>query len=249
MPSKPMRILTIDIETSPHLVWRWGKLWKPAATNLDMLVTEGRILCVAAKWLGDRKVMFRDERYGDMVSWTRDLLDEADAVVHYNGQRFDVPHINREIATQRLVKPSPFKHVDLKTIVQQNFEFASSKLAHVAPSLHLEEKMQTDGFGLWVGVMSNDEKAWAKMRRYNTQDVLVTEQLFLELRDHGWLSGKLPHATLFGGEGCPTCGSGHVWRRGFYDTGQSRYPKYQCQECGSYHRGTRAETTVKTKGV
>jgi DNA polymerase elongation subunit (family B) len=247
-----MKVLTLDIETSPHLVYRWAPLWKPEASNLDMLVKPSRMLCVAAKWL-DGKMMFRDERDPSMVEWVRDLLDEADVVVHYNGIRFDVPRINNEIATRRLIKPSPFKHVDLSQIVQRTFDFPSGKLAYVAPTLTGSEKEKTGGFGLWTGVMADDAKAWKKMRSYNEQDVRTTEALFIELRNHGWLAGKLPHPALTDNDvafdACPTCGGEHTQRRGYYLTGQSRFPKFQCQQCGTYFKGSRAEKTVKFRGV
>lgn len=252
-----MRVLTIDIETTPNLVWKWGDLWRPESANLQMLVAPTRTICVAGKWLDERKVMFASEWKDGadaMIARVHSWLEEADVVVHFNGIRFDIPHINREIATRHLMRPSPYKHVDLKNVVQQNFNFPSSKLAYVAPALHLEEKMETGGFGLWIDSMAGDDKARRKMEKYNKQDVRTTEQLFLELRDQGWLTGKLPHAALVPGSGlylgsCPHCGSDWRQKRGYHYTPTARFPKYQCMDCHRYYKGNKAEARAKTTGV
>src|SRR5207253_3872004 len=92
------------------------------------------------------------------------LIDEADAVVHYNGQKFDIPHINTEFIRQGLGPPSPFHHIDLCKIVKKTFLFPSAKLKYVAKELGLPGKVEHDGFPLWVRCIEGDKKAWARMR-------------------------------------------------------------------------------------
>lgn len=48
-----MKILVLDIETSPHLAYVWG-LFKENIP-IDRLIEEGRILCWSAKWLNDKQ--------------------------------------------------------------------------------------------------------------------------------------------------------------------------------------------------
>lgn len=224
----------IDIETTPNIVYRWGKLWKPESTSVNMLIEPTHLLCFAAKWLNESKVLFH--RGDGMLAALFELLDEADIVVHFNGERFDIPHIRRELSEAGLWQPSPFKQVDLKKHVSRTYEFPSDKLAYVAPALGLDCKEDTGGFELWPACMAGDTKAWKKMERYNRQDVKVTEQLYQ--RELGNIY-QHPNVNLFQetADCCPNCGSSHTWRRGYAYSGVSRFPRYQCQECGKYYRG------------
>src|SRR5690349_14141247 len=92
-----MRILTLDIETSPSLAYVW-KLWKENIP-LQRLIETGEVICFAAKWYDQPDVMFHsifhDGKDG-MVQAAYELLSQADAVVTYNGKKFDMPHLNRE---------------------------------------------------------------------------------------------------------------------------------------------------------
>ena len=88
-----MRILAIDIETSPNLAYVWG-LWDQNV-SLNQLVESGEILCWAAKWLGEDEVFFYSKqttgRKSKMIRAAWALLDEADVVLHFNVKRFDIP--------------------------------------------------------------------------------------------------------------------------------------------------------------
>ena len=83
---KPPRILLVDIETSPLIVYAWS-LWDkyiPAGN----IVEPGHTLCFTAKWLGESEVIFHSTQRSKQVTMLRrihKLLDEADAVIHYNG--------------------------------------------------------------------------------------------------------------------------------------------------------------------
>ena len=140
-----------------------------------------------------------------------ELLNEADAVISYNGISFDMPHLNREFALLGLTPPAPYKNIDLIRTVRKEFNFPSNKLAHVVDALGVGGKMETGGFDLWVGCMNGDPKAWAKMRKYNLTDVKITEKLYDRIRP--WIKGH-PHLGMFldaGADGelmaCPNCGS------------------------------------------
>src|ERR1035437_5279016 len=90
------RILFIDIETSPHLGYTWGKYEQ----NVIEFEREQVILCMGYQWLGKKiKVI----ALPDYTNYKRDktidlelikdiwkLLDEADIVVAHNGNDFDI---------------------------------------------------------------------------------------------------------------------------------------------------------------
>lgn len=194
------RILVVDIETRPALayVWTAREQWIPP----ERIVEDKAMISWAAKWLDDDKMMFASDYHDGhhaMVERIRDLLDEADAVVHYNGQRFDVPHIEQAISLEGLAPPSPFKQIDLIKVQRRHGAFLSNKLGNVADKYGIGHKVEHEGFALWLKVMADDPKAWAKMRRYNRQDVRLTEQLFHQLlpwiRNH-WSYGAMTKAWV-----------------------------------------------------
>ena len=227
-----MRILTLDVETVPNLAWAWG-IWQQDIP-INMIEEPGEVLCFAAKWHDSKKVYFSrsPERFVDM--WY--LLDEADMVIHYNGKKFDIPHLNREFVLRKMLPPSPYKQVDLLSVVKKRFNFPSNKLQYVSTALGLEGKAETGGFELWKGCMSNDPKAWATMEKYNKQDVVLTEKLYDRLLP--WIPTHPSHTIHELAFVCPTCGSAELTKRGFAYTTVSKYQQYQCRTCGAYSRDT-----------
>jgi len=92
------KILVIDIEWRPALAYVW-RMWDQNIQP-DMLIEHGGMLCFSAKWVGGKKFLFysewKDGRVG-MAKAARELLVEADAVVTYNGDKYDLPKITGEI--------------------------------------------------------------------------------------------------------------------------------------------------------
>ncbi len=85
------RILTIDIERLPGTAYVWEPKTRYVAPR--NFLEWPRLLCFAARWYGDKRVVFEAEwRKGgreQMVKRAWELYDEADIVVTYNGRRFD----------------------------------------------------------------------------------------------------------------------------------------------------------------
>ena len=79
------------------------------------------------------------------------LLNDADAVVHYNGTKFDIPTLNKEFLLHSFNPPSPYKQIDLLRVVRSNFRFPSNKLDYVAQRLNLGKKHEHEGHELWGG--------------------------------------------------------------------------------------------------
>lgn len=236
-----MKILTLDIETSPTLAFVW-RLFKENI-SLDQIVEPTRMITYAAKWLGEDYVYYGHYKDEDFVEVIHGLLDEADAVVSYNGVQFDMKHLNREFIQAGLTPPSPCANIDLLNVVKKNFRFVSNKLDHVASELLGHRKIDTGGFKLWRQcILDDDPKAWAKMQEYNIADTVLTEQLYLKLR--GWITNHPNHGLYIKDQDnpvCRNCGSTHVVAKGqeFYSTGVFAYQRYKCMnpECGANLRG------------
>lgn len=233
-----MKILALDLETRPNLAYIW-KLFDENV-GLDQLVEAHEVICFGAKWVGEkRRVEFYSVHHQgkvEMLYEAHRLLDESDAVVHWNGQRFDIPHLNREFLLAGFRPPSPFAQIDLMNVAKKQFRFPSNRLAHVSESLGIGSKRQTD-FKLWLRCMEGDVRAWAEMKRYNIQDVRLLEDAYNKLLP--WISSH-PQRNLYDeGKGCPSCGSESVQRRGFAYTRVSKYRRYQCTNCGVWLRSSR----------
>lgn len=233
--SKP-RILFLDIETAPATAYVW-KLFDENV-GLEQLVKPSRILCWAAKWLGEKEIHFRAEweweslTKEEFLAPLHELMSEADAVVTYNGDKFDIPWVTGEFIEAGFTPLPPTASIDLRRTVKQ-FYTQSQKLAYVAPFFGVGEKIKTD-FTLWRDVMDGDEAAQAKMKQYNIQDVRLLERLYKKLAPH------VKNHPYLGDRGkCPTCNSKRLQARGNRRTKAFKIQRLQCQECGAWTDGAR----------
>jgi DNA polymerase elongation subunit (family B) len=243
----PMRVLLIDIETSPNLGYVWS-LWQQNV-GLSQLVATTEMMCFAAKWLGDKGTMFwsaHEHGRQELVAAAHRLFDEADVVMHFNGKSFDVKHLNREFIEAGMAPPSPFKQIDLLLAVKKNFRFPSNKLQYVSTALGLAGKTEHEGFGLWTKCMAGDAKAWKLMEKYNRQDVVLLEELYEKLLP--WVPA-LPNRHLYGDSGCPSCGSHDLRPNGFAYTNVSKFRQYRCGSCGSFFRSSKREFGTELQAV
>jgi len=243
-----VRILALDIETRPNLAYVWG-IWDQNI-HLDALVEHQQMICFVAKWIGKKGTEFhsvQNDGQEAMILRAWELLDEADVVVHYNGRRFDIPHLNREFLRLDLTPPSPYKQIDLLATAKREFKFASNKLAHVSKQLGLEGKVQHEGYGLWLKCMAGDERAWKIMKKYNVRDVVLLEELYLKLRP--WVRSHPSFAAHTGKDVCPACGSAHLQSRGFVTTTVSRYQRFQCVDCGKWSRTSKRVDHTRVTGT
>lgn len=250
------KILVFDIETCPNLGWFWG-LFKQNMRP-DQIKEPSRMICFAAKWLGEKKIIFRSEYHHghpEMVRTLFDLLDEADVSVTYNGDKFDIKRVNREFRQAGLGKPSSFISVDLYKIIKKIEDWPSHQMGYIAEELGLSQKMKHHGFLLWREAMGDfgeerQHKAWNIMRRYNRQDLKPTEDLFYKYETEISLpaAGLWTPATEADREipPCPNplCVEPHVTRQGFKRTKTRRYPQYQCKGCGKWFSETRSDMGV-----
>lgn len=240
-----VKTLVLDIETRPNLVWCWG-LWKQTV-GINQIAESGDVMMVGVKWHGQGKRSARALQGDGMVEETWALLDEADAIVHYNGTSFDMPHLNRMFAEHGLTPPSPYAQIDLLRVVRRCFRFPSNKLDYVAQQLLGKRKVQHDGFDLWKRCMAGDPKAWAQMSKYCIGDVNLTDELYEYLLP--WIDNH-PVISLYDGSGnevisCPNCASRDAQRRGMGYTRLGAYHRYHCQKCGRWFRGgTRVGTVI-----
>jgi uncharacterized protein YprB with RNaseH-like and TPR domain len=244
-----MKLLFLDIETAPNSAFVWG-LWNQNI-GINQMIDSSKVLCWAAKWKDDKKVIYSGidtDDHDAMIAKMHILMDQADVVCTYNGNRFDIPTLHKEFVILGLPPPAPSKSLDLFRIVRKNFKFPSNKLDYVAQKLGIGGKVKHEGFELWIKCMNNDETAWKKMQKYNKQDVILLEKLYERILP--WLSGHI-NRNLYadGGDSCPTCGSHRLQRRGFSVSLTGRNQRFQCQDCGGWSKSSKTEKLTETKGA
>jgi hypothetical protein len=229
------KILVLDIEWSPATAYVW-KMWDENIAP-DQLIDAGGLLCFCAHWIGTKDFVFMSEwKDGkkSMAKELRKLLDEADAVVTYNGNRYDLPKIRGHLLLEGEKPFAPPTSIDLiKTV--KGLGFVMNRLAYIAPLLGIGSKMKHEGFRLWRSVLEGDNKARARMEKYCVQDVRVTAKLYTKILP---FINNHPHLGDDKGE-CGACGSKHVQLRGFRRSKFFKTQRLQCNECGSWSTGKR----------
>lgn len=230
-----MNVLEIDIETAPNVAYVWSLF--DQNVPIDRLVAPGYTLCFAARWQGQRKILFHSvwtDGPKAMIRAAWDLLDAADMLVHYNGKKFDVPTLNREFVLMGMVPPSNYHEVDLYHTVKRRFRFASNKLDFVAQQLGLGAKVKHKGMQLWRDVMAGNAAAQRTMERYNKGDVLLLSRLYKKMQP--WIYNH-PNRGLWiedlSEPACRNCGSTNVKKNGSEKRFTLSYERYKCKDCGA----------------
>lgn len=247
-----LKILLLDIENSPNLAHVWG-LWENNV-SLEQLQQSAYVMCWAAKWLGEEEIYFsslNQTSRKQMIKAIWKLLDEADAVVHYNGSRHDIPLLNKEFLEVGLTPPSPYKQIDLLITAKRVFKFPSNKLEYVTKALGVGEKIKTIGHSLWTRCMAGDKEAWELMKEYNVNDVVILEAVYNKLLP--WIKGHANHSIYNVDDRlcCPNCGSTSNQKRGYTYTLASRFQRYVCKSCGHWYKDNKIlnRTEFKTSSI
>ena len=238
MSQTSQKILLLDIETAPTVAYVW-RLYDENI-SVEQIIKPTRTICWSAKWVGQKDVIFAAEwtvGREAMLRLISELLEEADAVVTYNGDKFDLPKLMGEFAKEGLGSPGPVTSIDLyKTVKKLGLQ--SGKLQFVAPFLGVGEKVKHEGFRLWRDVEDGEPRALAKMERYNKQDTRLLEKLYKRLRpfitNHPYLGFGKPAE-------CPACTSSRVQKRGVRRTKSFIIERIHCQACGSWSDGVRSK--------
>lgn len=244
---KQARVLLYDIETTPNLGYIWGK-WEQ---NVIEFKEQWYLLCFAYKWLGEKRThvvalpdfdLYKKDPKNDyeVVKRLHELFSEADIVIAHNGDSFDQKKSHARMLVHGFAPPSPYRQIDTKKVAKKYFNFNSNSLNDLADTLDIGEKAETGGFKLWLGCMSGVKKAWDTMKRYNKQDVVLLEQVYLKMR--GWITPH-PAMNLLEGnlESCPNCAGTNLRKNGFYANKVTTVQVWNCRDCGANPRSRLVE--------
>lgn len=232
------KILMYDVEWKPATAYVW-KMWDENISP-DQLLDPGGLMCFSAVWEGSKDVIFSsewDDGHQGMVEKLHALFEEADAVITYNGDKYDIPKSMGEFLLAGLTPPPPPTSIDLLKTVKK-MGFVMNRLAYIAPLLRIGGKVKHEGFSLWKDVMSGDEKAQRKMEKYCKKDTLLLVDLYAKIKPF------IRNHPFIGNRGaCGACNGTTLHSRGYRRTKTFRIQRLQCQTCGSWSDGKREKLT------
>lgn len=254
----PYKLLIYDIETSllKANLFRLGEQ-RITHNQLDVAHQENHIICIAAKWYGDKQIVVFEGDKG--VEGFDKLAREADVCLGKNSNSFDVKYIN----TARMMlglKPYPEwadTNDDLERQMRKYFALPSQSLDYISKIFGTGGKDKME-FADWVSIQNYDlvrklirpsnhtcktlfltsyknvindgKKALSKMIKYNKKDVLDTEAALTKVLPYI----KLKRNASKEGKGCTTCGSLKIAPTKIIKAGQTSYQQFDCLEHEGY---------------
>lgn len=239
------KVLIFDIETSPIIAHVWD-IWDQNVA-LNQIDTDWHVLSWSAKWLGENKIMYMDQRNAPNIENDKNilkeiwkLLDEADVVITQNGIKFDVPKLNARFIMHGFQPPSPFRHIDVYRVGKKHFNFTSHKLEYMTGKLCKKYKKlkhkRYPGHELWKQVLLGNQDAWKEMEKYNKYDVLSLEELYEIMRPwDNTINFNIYHDD---NEYVCDCGSTKFINKGYAYTETAKYRRYKCKQCGKASRSS-----------
>jgi len=250
----PARILVLDIETTPILLYAWT-IHKPHPNHYDVF-QDWHLLSWSAKWLLDEKIMsdvlspeeakaHNDARICESM-WS--LLDDADIIIAHNANRFDVGKMNTRFMLNGMKPPTPYRIIDTLTSVRSVGGFTSNKLDYLGKLVKGEGKLENPR-GLWKDCFWGDPEALKHMEEYNKEDVFLLEDIYLFIRP--WIKNH-PNVGvyMFADEPrCAICGSSSLYEEGVKTTNVGMYRTWRCNDCGGLSKERRTSIPLKNRKV
>jgi DNA polymerase elongation subunit (family B) len=233
-----MKVLDVDIECMPNKGYFFGN--NPRFIPHANIEESSRMLSYAWRWRGQREIGFASEwthSDAEFLGTIHRLLSEADAVITYNGNNFDLKVLNKEFLVAGMTPPSPYATIDLYRVVKRKFRFTHNSLQAVCSELGIGKKIPHNGIDLWIDTGAGEPAARRLMERYNKHDVRLMRPLYERLLP--WIDNHPNHALYVDTDRpvCPNCGSTHLVKNKVHRTQTQIYQRYHCQSCGKYPRG------------
>jgi DNA polymerase elongation subunit (family B) len=259
-----IKVLSLDLETSPYKGYFWGVWQQNIASN--QIEKDRSILCASYSWLFPKtgnyskpKTIgvadydtFSKDPYDDkkLMKDLREIVEEADVLVGHNVDGFDYKLYNTRAFINGLEPTSPKITIDTLKILRRHMAMPHNRLDSVGKKLGIGGKLETRGMDLWIDVVNGSKKAMKEMEEYCERDVEILNQLYFLLRS--W-DTRHPSFNMVSGEedACPTCGNHSLkGNPSWVHRAQTRlYPRYKCKECGSWCRGVKTLGRVNARDI
>lgn len=239
-----LRILFVDIETSPILGFTFG-LYE---TNVIHVVRNTHMMSFSWKWSDENTIhvhslpdygLYKRDKYDDteLIKDLHALMESAHVIVAHNGDKFDIKMANARFIEKGLKPLYKQQSIDTLKLAKKRFKFTSNKLTDLAKYAGFGSKKDTGGIQLWIDCLNGDKKAWKKMCNYNKHDVYLLEKIYHWLEPWSELGYNL---NVFNESSwsCPKCGSHNITKKSsFRFTQTGKYQRYVCKACNREFQG------------
>lgn len=241
----------VDVEVLPMRLYSFGIYDqyiapKQIETGLTFLSWSGKILnkpMIYTDVLTPEEAIDKDDRRITESCW--DFMSKCDIIIGHNISGYDKKITNTFFLKHNLL---PIKYIDVDTlaVARNSFKFPSNKLDYINKELGIPDKMELEGFELWVRCFNGDPKSLAKMQEYNINDVRITEDLFYRFRPYIkninlGLYNEIEELQ------CPVCGCIDLKSEGYYYTTANKWESVRCTNCGALFRTKRGLYTSEKK--
>jgi hypothetical protein len=252
--SADCRILVFDIETAPIRAFIWSVWMAKIGYNMDMLSQDWYMICWAAKWLFDDKLISdvqtpEEAKNNDdsrICKTLHALIDEADIVIAHNGDKFDLRKIRTRFTMNGLPPNTPYQSIDTLKAVRKKFSFSSNRLDYISRELGFGGKLKTD-WSLWERCYEGDPEALQKMDEYCCVDVQRLEDVYLYVRP--WIQPH-PNIGLWHKKDervCCYCAHDDLEPRGTYATSANLFDCFVCKNCNGINRAWKSSIPTDKK--
>ncbi len=252
------KILLWDIETS-LLLGAFFRQWD-MSVPYTMVFQEWFIISAQYKWLNESKThvialtdkdnskRFKRDFSDDylITKKLRDLLDEADMVVHFNGNHFDWMKFKAKMIYHKLKPCRRPKMIDL-FLEAKSSKFTSNKMGDLCDYLGLKNKKATHKTGEWLlatlpyGTFRKGRqviKVNKKNKRgainhiaheYGLYDIPSMQDFYLAIRPYMHRHVNMNGFYIDGIDRCTNCASSDLSPHGQNGHGKKQYI---CNNCG-----------------
>lgn len=228
------RILFFDIETAPITGYTWGTYEQ----SVIKILKDWFVLSYAAKFKGDERFFYLDQRFStpvdddyQLLCGIHHLISECDILVGHNSIKFDTRKLNARFIKHGLPPLNHYIQIDTLRIARKHFAFTSNKLADLAVLLQCDIKKSTHakfpGFTMWDECMKGNQEAFEEMESYNKTDVDVLMAVFERLAP--W-EPTINFQAFYQKRICQ-CGAEKFFRDGYRYTRQGKFQVFRCHEC------------------
>lgn len=227
-----------DLEVSRDIVEGYGNKWE---FKVVKTTRHQELMSFAWKWLGEKKIHYLSrhdfDTYGAFVFALWELLDEAHIAIAHNGIKFDNRMANRFFIKENLTPPSPFRSIDTLQAARRNFKFQGNSLNELGEYLEVGQKEKITYADLEEDFMSDNpsRKTLKAMEKYNKQDIVLLEAVYLKLRPY---IRNHPNLAVVSQrpEVCGVCMGTNFQSRGTIETNSATYRAFRCTTCGTTQR-------------
>jgi DNA polymerase elongation subunit (family B) len=235
--SRPPKILIFDIETAPILAYVYG-LWEQNVST-EYIQKDWYCFSIAGKFVGEKKVHYLDVRdnFEDdkaVCEFAWNLLNEADILVGHNSDKFDIKKLNTRFLFHGLPPIGKKQTIDTLKIARKYFKITSNKLDFIAKFLGVEGKRKSKKFSnqqMWMECCKGNVEAFKENKKYNIQDINVTEAVYDKLKT--W--DESINIQAFAQKTVCICGNKQFRKDGYRYTKTGVFQRYRCTECQKVH--------------